>query len=571
MGMNIDSLVELIITKLEKNTSNFQMLLNGTITRWFRTPANLINAFRTTFLASPRVEGEFQNWNALVQDIALQFLEIYTLVFEDRDTVIQLRLPEFLDNIEDIKYPKHMHLIVLHNLATDYWNPIYVLHKDLYFRAGIIDRKLFNFQSDVVQLIMEMVRNKSKDDHQAHRLTYDVLRRFTADSSRYTIEKLLVTRDNLCYGVLIDPVGYVPVHLSYFKWDDQTISFKSSDIEPATAARLHEFVQRYNNWVARQSELGGFMKVDVPVTRPLLERIEPIYPLLQPDRWLVQGNYAGKVFAWQSHNLNFYVEPLSQAQATKIARAPFQVMSYNPIQINSILERGTDPQPDRRTELVDHALYRNYLYQLLVLEFIQMFNRHRNTKVREQIKRLFLRTDFKQPTAALITAVETAVLQGFDRNAMLSADVEKIKAQIVEWLLSGAPKKDLLRAVDSEYYGFDMVLVERLKRMPRKQIHEQLHKLASQFVEVGQVDKKNFHFPNILMSCQGLKDAPGYCRRGRLVISRPDLDRYLEVLADQIKNPFMEKYLFSPLFQTSMIDFFIFTRRPGEVIEVEFL
>jgi hypothetical protein len=582
MGMNIDALVNLICDKLAKSTGNFQMLLNGTITRWFRTPTALVDAMRATFLAGPRVEHDFTQWNALIQDIALQFLEIYTIVFEDRDTVIQLRLPEYLDNIDDIKYPKHMHLIVLHNLATDYWNPIYILHKDLYFRAGIIDRKLFAFQSDVVQLIMEMVRNKNKEDHQVNRLTYDVMRRFVAASSRYTIEKLLVTRDNLCYGVIIDPVGYVPVHLSHFKWDEQTISFKSSDIEPANAVRLQDFITRYNGWVAQQSELGGFMKVDVPVTRPLLERIEPIYPLLRVDRWLVADtgkqsganghSPAGKVFAWQSHNLNFYVEPLAQSAALKIATAPFQAMSYNPITINSILERSTAPESDRRTALVDHALYRNYLYQLLVLEFIQMFNRHRNTKVREQIKRLFLRTDFKQPTAALIESVQTTVLQGFDKNVMLMTDVEKIKGQIVDWLLSGAPKKDLLRAIDSEYYSFDMVLVERLKRMPRKQIHEQLRKLAGQFVEVGQVDQKNFHFPNILTSCQGLKgEAPGYCRRGRLVISRQDLDRYLEVLADQIKNPFVEKYLFSPLFQTSMIDYFSFTRRPNEVIEMEFL
>lgn len=572
MGMNIDAMVTLICGKLEKYSSNFQMLLNGTITRWFSKPGDLISAFKTTFLSSG-VPSEFTRWNALVQDIALQFLEIYCITFEDRDTVIQLRIPDYLDNIEDIYYPKHMHMVVLHNLATDYWNPIYVLHKDLYFRAGIIDRKLFSFQSEIIQLIMEMIRNKTREEHQTTRLTYDVLRKFVAQSSRYSIEQILVTQDNLCYGVHIDPVGYVPVHFSHFKWDEQhRVSFKSSDIHPASAPKLHEFCTRYNNWVAEESRKGGFMKLDVSVMRPLLERIEPIHPILTPERWLVLD---GKVVAWRAHNLNFYVETITQAVAQKIAKVPFQTISYNPIEVNGIFERASHGNvtsaQDRRTELVDHALYRNYLYQLLVLEFIQMFNRQRNTRVREQLKRLFIKNNFKR-TVEIVEKVQTIILQGFDRNPMLLADVEKIKSQIGEWLISGAPKKELLKLIDSEYYNFDMVMLERMKKMPRKQIHEHLRKLAEKFVEIGNIEKRDFIFPNLLTSCGAdQKVAPGYCNRGRLVISRVDLDRYLEVLADQIKNPFVEKYLFSPLFQTSMIDYFQFIRRKDEVIEIEFL
>ena len=56
-----------------------------------------------------------------------------------------------------MQYPNHSHLIVLHNLTTNYWNPIYIIHKELYFRAGIVDRKLFNFQSDTIQIIMDMI------------------------------------------------------------------------------------------------------------------------------------------------------------------------------------------------------------------------------------------------------------------------------------------------------------------------------------------------------------------------------------------------------------------------------
>lgn len=574
MGMNVDKLVELIITKLNEHTDNFQMLLGGTITFWFKTPKELISAFTDTFLSGPTAapSTQFEGWNELVMDIALQFLEIYTITFEDRDTVIQLRLPDYLDNIADMQYPTHRHMILLHNLATDYWNPVYIVHKDLYFRAGIVDRKLFNFQSDVIQLIMEMVKTKSKDEIVSKRVTFDIMKRFIEQNKRYEITKLLVTRDNLCYGVVVDGLGYVPVHLSHFKFQDVLdISFKSDDIVPVKLHNLQEFIRQYNTWVSHESERNGFIKVDVPISKPLIERIEPIYPLLDISRYLV---YHNKCVAFISCGLNFYIEPTKPPTDKRVL---LQHVNYNPTAINTVLEKYNldgGVKPDTRTQTINKALYKNYIYQLLILEFIQMFNRQRNLKVRESLKRLFMKTDFKQPTAVLIKSIFEIVLKGFDAtNVMLLADIEKLKGQIVEFILSGESKRWLMSLLDTEYYNFDMILVERLKKLPRKQIHEQLKKLAINIVQIGSInDIKDFAFPNILQSCQGTSGDTKYCsKQGKLIISRADLDRYLEILADQIKNPFVEKYLFSPLFQNSLIDYFKIISRKNETIEIEFL
>ena len=566
MGMNLDALVELIIDKLKSNGHNFQMLLGSNIIHYFRNTNELIEAFKLVFLSGANAvpNRDFDRWNELLMDIAMQYLDIYTIVFEDRDTVIQLRLPDYLHNIADMQFPNHRHLIVLHNLATDYWNPIYIIHKDLYFRAGIVDRKLYNFQSDIVQLIMEMIRIKLRDEIVSKRLTFGILKRFVVGSKRFRIRKILVTRDNLCYGVIIDGVGFVPVHLSHFKHDETIdISFRSSDLVPANHARLLEFIQKYNIWVAHESESNGFIKVDVPLNRPIFDRIEAIYPLIEPDKYLV---YRNKTVAFISIGLNFYIDPMVPPRTAKK-----QQLNYNPLEINEILERGdiSNIKEDTRVKTLSRALLSNYTYQLLVLEFIQMFNKQRNTKVRDELKRLFLKTDFKQSTKSLSDQIHAIVLKGFDvQNTMLLADIEKLKSQVIEFMLSGEPKKQLMELVDNEYYNFDMIMVERLKRLPRKQIHEQLKKMATQIVQIGE-PKGDFVFPNILQSCQ--TGEPGYCAKGKLMISKSDLDRYLEVLADQIKNPFVEKYLFSPLFQNSLIDYFSFIRRPNETIEIEFL
>lgn len=580
MGMNVEPLMDLMIEKLTKNQDNFPMLLNGSIQNWFRDTHSLIAAIRDTFLSSPatalKSATKFQKWNELFMDIALQYLEIYTLIFEDRDTVIQLRLPDYMDNIMDMQYPNHRHMILLHNLNTDYWNPVYIIHKDLYFRAGIIDRKMFNFQSDIVQLVMEMIRAKSKDEPSSKRITFDILKQFITVSKRYTVEQLLITRDNLCYGVQVAKVGYIPVHLSHFKMaEDINVSFKSADIVPANPKALMEFVSRYNMWVAHESEKKGFVKVDVPLSRPLLERIEPIYPLITVDRWLV--NPGNQCIAFVSNALNFYIEHCTIGAATRIApQGEFQKINYDPVHINRVLENWTPdhaPNADDRTQMINKSLYKNYLYQLLVLEFIQMFGRQRNTKVRDAIKRFILKTDFKQNTANIHQVLSDIILKGFDTsNIMLTTDIEKLKTQMTDFSLSGDAKKTLMMTVDKEYYNFDMIVLERLKKLPRKQIHDQLRKMATGIVQIGNVDSiRDFQFPNILQTCQGNPDAPSYCGKNRLIISRADLDRYLEILADQIKNPFVEKYLFSPLFQNSLIDYFRFTKRQNEIIEIEFL
>jgi hypothetical protein len=53
--------------------------------------------------------------------------------------------------------------------------------------------------------------------------------------------------------------------------------------------------------------------------------------------------------------------------------------------------------------------------------------------------------------------------------------------------------------------------------------------------------------------------------------TKKELEKYIDILAEQIKNPFVEKYLFNPLFQNNIIDYFKLNRYPNETIEIEFV
>ncbi len=118
---------------------------------------------------------------------------------------------------------------------------------------------------------------------------------------------------------------------------------------------------------------------------------------------------------------------------------------------------------------------------------------------------MLLKTDFKQAANGF-----TAKLKD-----MISApsDIEKIKAQVDDFIQTGASKRVILEAVDSEFYTFDMTYIENIKTLTGTQIFNSLKKLSTTFVEYGAVKKLNFKFPNIIQSCQAAdKHAlPSYC------------------------------------------------------------
>ncbi len=583
LSMNLQAFVELVADRVEERRARFPLLLNGSISRWFATTTTMIATLRQIFSQSTTksiTPVSDIDWNVLFIDIALHFLDIYVIIFEDRDTVISLVVPQYLDNIEDMQYPTHKHLVVLHNHGTNHWNPVYVLHKELYFRAGIVDRKLYGYDSDIVHLIMDMVisRTKERSGH-SHLFKLSVLKKYIAASrGKYKISKILIARENLCYGALVVDgrsankiIGFVPVHLSPFKFDSEIgIGFHAVDIKPGSLENIIQFIERYNSWVATESERNGYIKLDIPLSRPLIERVEPMYAIIDPERWIV---YKSAIIALSANGLSFYVtETRITHPAVISARLPLQRILYDPLAINVVLERGESESPvaDERSKTIDFALYKNYAYQLLVLEFIQMFNNQRNDKVRTALRAFVSRLNTKNSDGKEIAvSIRDIISRGVE--TVVDTDVEKLATQISEYIASSGARQQLFDIIDREFYAFDMVGLERLKKLPKHQTIEHLQRLARDIVTVGTVNPRSLQFPNILESCHGNRDAPKYCARNRLIMSRSDLDRYLKILADQIKNPFIERYLFSPLFQSSLIDYFKFTQREGEIIEIEFL
>ena len=574
LSLNLDELVRDTIGRIKKFPNHFHLLLSGKIIQHFVTYKDLCQALYNAFISHSSLSDLDVDWNLIFIDIALLYYEINTIVFEDRDTVIQLRIPDYMTQPSDFRYINHKHLIVLYNYGSKHWNPIYIIHKDIYFRTGIIDSKLYNAKSEVVQLIVDIIKHKFTIEIQSNKITFNIINSFIA-TTNYKIKTIYVTYDNLCYAIAVDGVGYIPIHLSYIKFDDLgiDISFSAKDIQPAKLDALDVFMNKYNLWVAKESEKSGYTLVDVPVSKHITQRVEPIYPYITVEKWLITSR--GTCCGFLNAGLNYYIQPISVQAGQKHTRVEAIMINYDPLAINQLLETHMNNNrmvEDERVKTINIALYNKYSYNLLLLEFIQYFNHQRNTKLRNAIKKLIARTNFQKSIHEFFTDVNNLISQysGMDPSGVLfHADIDKVKSFISEFVSSGKNKKVLLEIIDNDHFNFDNMHLEQLKKMPKNQIKEQLYKIASSLVDTSRkINTKQFEFPNILSNCSDDND---YCTKHGLVLSKSKLNEYLSIMSEEMKNPFVEKYMFSPLFIDTLVDYFKFIKRPNETVEIEFL
>lgn len=567
LGLSSEDFVKEAITKIKATPELYSMLISGTLiarTDW-QSVDLLVENLATEFLGG-KFKLAFDQWNELFIDIARLYFNVHTVIFEDVDTVIKLAVPSYMRSYIDYKYENHKHLIVLHNHQSDYWNPIYVVHKDVYFRTGVIDRRLFDYQSDIIQLIIDMVRNKFKVGGQSTQLTLDILRAFMIEKG-YKVNKLCLTKGDLCYGVIIDKLGYIPVNLSYTKYDPEwtPVTFSPEDIIPVKISTLLEFSKTWNNWVAKKSAEAGFIKVDIPASKPLIERIEPMYPLIEVSKWLL---YKNTIIGFIAVDMYWYITPESMKKCTKLVDAPVLVLNYNPFEINKLLKGypNIESIPDTRTDLLNVSLYKRYLYQILLQLFTKIFTAQKNTKLRLELTKLFAKADLRK-VEQLDKQIRSMIARSTNVNETHESVIEdtlKIKSLITEI----SDKKELLKVFESETYQFDQVILDRMQKMPIDSVKTQLHKLIADHVKETSDIKipTNVQFPNVLTDCSTTQV---YCSDDKLLIPKKKLQEYVEIIASQIKNPFISKYLFNPILNSVIVNYYKFKSNPGEIVEIE--
>jgi hypothetical protein len=325
----------------------------------------------------------------------------------------------------------------------------------------------------------------------------------------------------------------------------------------------------FNHWIAVKSEKEGLLDTSVSKSLPLEKRVQPLYPYITVDKWLVLSplnkpvSKTSKVIGFLFNNLNYYFNDINLTQAQKIKQRKLIQLFYDPDVINKQIFTNAKYIPDQRCNKIGKSIYQSNLYQLILLEFMTIFNKQRNTSLRKKIKKVLL-GKFNKDFDELMSDISDLVKDCDDYN--------KIKSQICEYINNHHNKNMLFNEIDDTFYKFDREIFERIKKMPSDKLYRELEKLSKRFVTYGDVSKiKDLDFPNMFISCQDKKgsDAQGYCKKNKFIISKDKLKSILEIMTADILNPTKEKWLFSSVFDDNVINYFKFIKRPDENIRVQ--
>lgn len=577
------TMAELVTQTLKyiENSENWTFLLSGKIVHHFSSKKDLMYTIKMSLLQNQI--SSFTSWNELFIEIVRLYWDINVVIFVDHgtestnsttithDSNIHLFIHENIQYLHD--YFIHKRSIIVINRNMTYY-PIYMLYIHMYFKSGIVDKKIYEHGDKVINIISQIVQdylNKvvvSKSSIDLHMIKY-----FVQHNADVEIDTLFISDTNLCYGICLtvsenssghkpnknknivkdknkSQKVYIPIQHSMYSTSHKITFDIMSPAHNNDWPLLKLIIGRINQSIAEYSEGKGRILSD-DISIPLMQRVNPIYPYLQYNDWVI---YKGKVFGVLSQFLLFYVTP-----STIIKEDIKHQIEYiiEPHVVNKVIQMHLPPIDDRKSELINNALYNQYLYQLLFLTFIDIVHTHRNTPIRTQIKKII------QANAVLngVTKLSTNVVDEL-RKVLFEYPHD---LQIVVKMMMYADAENVL---DNSFLEFDKYIITELIQLPVPECKEQVKKILSKFVIEGLPEWKE-DIPNMLSSCiTSDKTTSPYCKSKKLIIPSDKLNAYIDILVMDIKNPLKAKYLTLYTFIPRSIDYFNFINRPNEKIYI---
>ena len=587
LNLNLGELIDQVIKRIKQSPQLFNILLQGRITKYFSSPKEFNIALNTIIESDIKIQTSASNyekwtadnfnwWNTLFMDIAKYYFKINTIIFEDfGNREITLTIPPYINYPEEfihdgyknmIIIKKHKSSIIDPSVIVCHYYPIYIINKELYFKTKSIDRKLYsNNSSPIINVQKIIVFDMQQKKLQC--IDLNTIKEFvkSGDSrSKYVIELLYINKQNLCYMIkLIYHKKHlnIPVEHSFYRLEGYNLSFEPylRNKNPTQFSVLLQFIEHYNKWV--QSHLKS-------------EDLNIVYPTINIEYWVelrTNFNKPGKIVGLISNDLTYHFAPLRKSKALKYKKTTFIPLLYNLDDVNLSIFNNIDPLLDDRCKKIGTSLYKNNLYQLFVLQFMDTFSREKNNILRKKIYHIL---EIGVDLSKMIPKINSIIADYHEDDNNTSEDQQKITQQL---RLSTHQKKDLVKDLELSRYNFDRTTINKLKNMEHQEVIGELIRISKKIFAKESIlttaNIKNFTFPNIYVSCINYyklnKSLPvDYCRDRKLKISASKLKEYIELFAGDIVDPLKFKYMCGLVLMGRVVDYFKFIRRPTEKIKI---
>ncbi len=564
LGYSVEEFLLNCCEKIKKDPNKFSVLTESN--NEFETWQELVGML-SMLNGDALINNKYHklNWNKLFMSIGYYYYGVNTLLFHDKHKQnINFVLPKGLSSVDAMFPVNHKNLIVL--LKNHNYYPIYLVNIEIFKKTGIIDTRLFANDSSIITILTAVLRQ--------HFVTYDnvktvidlsVITKFANDNS-LIIEAYYINYSNMCYAVLLNSESgkdknscYFPIETSHYSLD-KNIKLLFEQNYGTDIKNIVSIMNLYNKWIKKES--SNINEIIRKQTNSKISNDIIYFPEFKIQNWL---NFKNNIIGFTAFNLYFYCNELTTNQALNIANAPVQHLMYNPHEINNIIhdikkKKNKNESSSIFRKKLNVSLYNYYIYKLLLLHYINIFSKERNVKLRNLIIKTLLTNEKNNDNInKIVESIEDI------------EDSMKLKNIIVSFINSKHNKTDLIKNISDTKFNFDMIELEALKKMGKKQIFDKLKKLSKSFVKYGDIEKiKNFVFPDILSTCAEKSSNEGYCESSKFIIKESKLNELLLIMTNDITNPDKWKWIFNSIFIEKNTNYFKFIRRPNESIFIEY-
>lgn len=481
-----------IINEIARRTDThaFNKLIAGRMIEYFDNLAAFKSALNDFFKANNVISvwnKKPVDWNFIFLDMLSAFFEIQVIIDE----------PGADNGADEALYPTVRTQIFLENKTENGKFIIVAKHDENYALVVTRDRSAILSSDSFMDYILDALRSTKIHSKS---ISLSALKKL----KEYEVVEKLINKSGLCYAAILRDKAattktiYVPVKYVINIADGIAENYHMH-LGNASHQDMLKFVEAFNK--------------------------ANIYKHIKFDR-IIQ--FENGITGYASGELMFYV---ADKELAKID-AEIRTWYVDPVAVaNDILDRR-DIVENNMNKFIGRAIYTDYLYQLILLEFSAYCAKDKNKEMRRKIIKQF---EADKTIPDVENPVDEFILNGLLRTpSTFLAEFEKIR------------------------FSFDDVTINKLKAMPDAELIEELKKMLAELT-VDKMPVLHGNIDNSFTPCH-YSSKSKLCEGKKLMVK--DVAKYAPILARDVK------YNNIDITSANYINFLDFEKQLNAVIDV---
>jgi hypothetical protein len=510
---------------------------------------------------APKNQDFAKEWNETVLKILSIIYNIRFIIFNVSGENINIEIPNNLNNSADFMQSQ---IAILIKKKTDesqidiryHYYPVIFTNKDKWYSEYLIDKSYYTNSDFPIINIWSIINIKTQNTNHLFVDLHKV--KECAKKNGYTIASYYINRENNCYAVLLtnnsnfrhSSKSNSDPNMFYFPVVDSFSSINDSQSQYITKSKIGKMTNE------NIFNFGSYKrKTNIEPVFKFIDLYNKMWPKITIEKWLKVGK---EFIGFESSGLYFYGNGLDQKLRSKhdYVKATRELY-YDPDDVNNNISNKRDNIDQEWQDKINKSLYEKYIYQLVLMEFIQLFNSEKNMGIRTKIEKLI--------TNGIQSRTNIAKLKELLRD--FPNDLMNIR-MIISAYIDNQDIKFLKNQIDNNVFEFDRILLNQIKEAAPHEGLKILLKLAGDLFIERKLTTPDFS--NSMIACsEGFES--NRCDKKKLIMPIGSIKPLMEILLDDIKNPIKQNILFSRLYVKYIIDPWKFTKRQNEIIEIEFI